>query len=1340
MVDEAGAAPAEEAIGRSLREAGFEVHSTLGRGGFGLVHGAVRATDGLEVAVKIGLRSGHDAEAEMQREAAHMRAARGPHVPDVIWHGTVAGRPCLVLARVRHPTLAVRMAERSGQPLDFAKTKRFALGLLDAVEQIHRAGIVHLDLKPENVLCADDGHASIVDFGLARKLGESRRSARVDGGEPVGTAEYMSPEQCDDDADLDVRSDVYSVGILLYELISGAPPFWGKAADVREAQRSRRPLPLPIGTEVPLAVDAVVRGCLSKDRTQRPSTIRDVRRALRQALGQYSPSMAAPPRPSQPPPTAGARKPRGHAGGAKEKRSVGLLFFEARASLAAMQTFVGAQGGEIAQSKGAQYVIAFGHGVSSNPAKPALSAAHRLIGSDVTSKVVVDVAQVTVEARPGSPSRFFGAVLMKQDRFPAAADPPGVTLTAAAVAVLPELRFSAAAGRDDRFVLAQQAASEGELTVTTFGMDGAPLIGRAEILRQICAAAAAATQGPTPGIFTVVGKSGYGRTHLASTFAETVQRSLPQSEVLRLAPQQDVLGQQGRTLPDMLRRLLDLPATIGRADARALFRERLGDAIAEQVWAAAAFTMGYLDARHPEVDRLAAAPGALRGAAARAAGEALKLRARKRPQVVVLDDAHLVDDAVLDALEYATLREDGAAIFACVFAADDFDERRPGFGTRAGTRARVELGALASEDAMKLARLLLYPVDHVPQAVLATLVERTQCIPRLLTELIRGLKREGIVRQNEAGTAHYIATDELDRLPDLPIVEWNARREIEALPPQLAAHARLASVLGVDFSVGEMDALASALERAGMAEDMQLDPSVGITRLVDAKILRRHRDGRFDFRTPLLRDTIYETVRPDRRRLLHTAAFEVYESATDMPAAHRRPRLALHAARSGQTERAAQEYLALGQEALAAQAYLPAEAAFGTALECLDEAGDDRFVTAARGRGLMRFRLGRNEDAVGDLRLARAHAHRLGDAALEADIMLDEATVLDWRFKVEEAAALVKAAHALASEPDPLLEVRLASNLTRVVSRAGDAEGCVRVGAQAAEKAARLGDAAYEARVITLLMVAPDCCKLGRFDDAERYFETVIAQAQAHSDLHHQAAAYINRSMLWFSLDRIDRVVSDLESATAIARKIGEAFLEANALNNLAQVLYWSGGQRGNGESRVAIRSEDELQAAAAHAARGLEVAIQLWGEHAPAVMGSELLVARIAAYRGEYEEAARLVRSIRARQAAAAGHETAGVGWGPGDDVLLEALELATSGADETRWAAHAAQAAAIELQHEDRLELLECRATAALREGRIEQGRALYVEAVELARQNQNLMSGRVLRNYARRFGTAA
>ena len=106
-------------------------------------------------------------------------------------------------------------------------------------------------------------------------------------------------------------------------------------------------------------------------------------------------------------------------------------------------------------------------------------------------------------------------------------------------------------------------------------------------------------------------------------------------------------------------------------------------------------------------------------------------------------------------------------------------------------------------------------------------------VPLLLVELCRGLKRDGVVRKTDKGT-WVLATDELERLPDLPLVQWLASRETESLPPDLLAHARLASVLGFEFNADEMEGVLQELERAGVAPETPLDASIGIRRLTDS--------------------------------------------------------------------------------------------------------------------------------------------------------------------------------------------------------------------------------------------------------------------------------------------------------------------------------------------------------------------------------------------------------------------------------------------------------------------------------------------------------------------------
>ncbi|MET0390867.1 MAG: protein kinase, partial [Polyangiales bacterium] len=1010
---------------------GYAVSRVLGRGGFGTVYAAQRTRDGAPVAIKLALGERPDADESLMREAVALRTVGPPTVPSVYDFGKVLERFYMVLEYVGLPTLADRIVEHGGpMPLDLFS--ELARGLLDALDAIHARGIVHRDLKPENIFIAPDGTARIIDFGLAREHQSRNEIIDATTMDDVGTAEYMSPEQCDGLAEADPRSDIYSLGVLFYELLSGAPPFWGQAADVREAHRSRRPMPLSLKFPCSPELDQLIRRCLAKDRTRRFDNVAQLRTELDAILN----STAA----AGPIGSAGAlrsRRPSDHKQptAAREKRTVGLVFFDSRSGLGSVQSVVTAAGGQIVQTNGSQYVAAFGHDVGDNPARVALVAAHRLSAARLAPRLLVDVASVSVQNRPDGSRRIFSPVFTKKDRFPSDADPPGVQLTAAANEVMPDLIATKVEGKGDRYVLPiQQFANE----TTTFGVQLSPLVGRDAIVQTLFDTARTALTSDVPALITVLAEPGYGRSHLATVAAERIERGLlPAVEVIRLTAQEGLMRTASQALPELLRRVLDLPRTTPPQDGKPLLLEKLGEA-AEGSWAAAAHALGWIDAEHPEVRRLAAAPGALRLASARAAGEALRRRAKQRPVALLLDDAHLADEPTLDALEYVTMKDAPAPLWVCVLARASFSTSRPTWGTRAAHAHKLVLPALEQADAVALARRLLLPAEYIPEAVLVRLAARTQGVPRLLVELARGLKRDGFVRRAERGTGYYLAIEELDKLPDLPIVQWNAIREVEALPPQLAGHARLASVLGANFSAGEVEALLAILERDEIPEDMQLDADVGIQRLVDAGILVRHRSGLCDFRHSLLRETIYQQVPDAQRTRLHRAAFEAYRGLP-MQDNERLPRLALHAARSGEREVAAGAYLEIAQRYTRVQKYLEAEAAFGSALDNLADT-DDRTITAARGRGLMRSRLGRQEDALNDLRRARERAHARGDRPCEIELMLDEATVLDWTRDMNQSAALVRGVQALDEPLSPLLRARLTMSLARSHHRQGETE------------------------------------------------------------------------------------------------------------------------------------------------------------------------------------------------------------------------------------------------------------------------------------------------------------
>jgi serine/threonine protein kinase/tetratricopeptide (TPR) repeat protein len=1293
-----------------LTERGYRLTKLLGRGGFGSVYAAERTSDHARVAIKLALRTQPSAIDSLQREAASLRAVGPPHVPSVFEAGQITQGFYVAMERLAAQTLAERMLELGG-PAPLELFGSIAYAMLTPIEAVHERGLVHCDLKPENIFIVEHGYARLIDFGLSRSLvapvGELETTDAVD---DAGTAEYMSPEQCDG-LPCDRSSDIYSVGIVLYELLSGAPPFWGQATDVREAQRSRRPPPISRKVRCPPELVQLIRRCLAKDRMRRFSDIPALRNALDHALHSRLPSL----RPQSMRPSI-IRLPRRSlplklAAAPKEKRAMGLVFFASSQGVGNVQSTVTSSGGQIVHTSGTQYVAAFGHDVGENPARVALLAAHRMLAASIAQRLLVDVATVSVQNRPDGSRRIISALLTNADRFPTADDPVGVSFTSAAFDVLPDLELRPLTRRPDRYTLSKTQE------LSAFAAQLSPLIGRDDTLGELWASAAQAKGAAEPALVTVLAPAGYGRTHLAGFAAHELGRAAQGFDVIWLSARE---GSVAQVLPELLRRVLDLPKTQPE-NKRALLISRLGDT-GEATWAAVAHALDWLEAAHPDVRRLAAAPGALRFASARAAGDALWRRAADKPIAVLLDDAHLADEATLDALEYATMKGARASIWVCVLAPLSFAGSRPSWGSRAAHAQRIVLSELAPKHAVELARRLLLPAEYTPEAVLLKLAGRTQGVPRLLVELVRGLKRDGFVRKSERGTGYYLAADELHKLPDLPIVQWNATREIEALPQQLAGHARLASVLGSSFTAAELEAVISVLDRGDVPEDMRLDASVGVQRLVDSGVLVREPSGLCDFRQDILRDMIYKLVPDAQRTRLHRAAFEAYCSL-DIPESMRLPRLAMHAARCGEREFAAIASLELARRCLRAQAYLEAEAAYSGALDNLSET-DERAVEAARGRGLMRWRLGRHEGALVDLRKARELARASAALELEQEIMLDEATVLDWAREFSASVALVRAVEAMNAPLSPLLRARLAMGIARCHMRQGETEATIRMATEAAQLAAALGDEGYETRIIAELMVATFLAVESKLEAAERSFAHLIAEAESRGDLHHVSAALGNRALLWHGLRDVERLFADLGRAAQLGRELGEAPLEYVGVYNLAESEYVLG----------------RLHSAREHAQRMLELSRQQFGEINREVSVSELLLARIALYDDDLPGARALARNIRERIARGRSVGDAEAELEPSPEVLLQMVELASSAAPLSTWRTLCERVRSLELQPMELVELLERAALASAQLGEWTYGRELYREALDLLTQKPSLINERVMRRLGPIFGEQA
>ena len=272
----------------------YEVGELIGRGGMAEVHIGYDRRLGRTVAIKI-LRSDLARDPSFQnrfrREAQSAAALNHPAIvavydtgEDVVTEptGVVAHVPFIVMEYVEGHT--VRDILRDGAAVPIEEALEITVGVLSALEYSHHAGIVHRDIKPANVMLTPTGAVKVMDFGIARAVADSA-ATMTQTQAVIGTAQYLSPEQARGEQ-VDARSDLYSTGCLLFELLTGRPPFTGDSpvAVAYQHVRENAPTPSSVASDVPEALDRVVLKALAKDRTARYQTADEFRADLEAVL------------------------------------------------------------------------------------------------------------------------------------------------------------------------------------------------------------------------------------------------------------------------------------------------------------------------------------------------------------------------------------------------------------------------------------------------------------------------------------------------------------------------------------------------------------------------------------------------------------------------------------------------------------------------------------------------------------------------------------------------------------------------------------------------------------------------------------------------------------------------------------------------------------------------------------------------------------------------------------------------------------------------------------------------------------------------------------------------
>ena len=276
------------------RIAHYQIVEQLGRGGMGIVYRATDTKLGRQVALKFLPESTGQAAGMLDRftrEARSAAALNHPHICTIYEIGEHEGRPFIAMELLEGRTLADQIG---GRPLPIGVSIDLALQIASALGVAHTSGIIHRDIKPANIFITASGAAKILDFGLAKSVGPTAPPGAPDGattaddgnltgiGSTLGTIAYMSPEQARGQ-ELDGRSDLFSLGLVLYEMVSGRQAFGGETtAVIFDGILNRTPrAPSELNSDVPPDLERIIAKAIEKDRDARYQTAADISNDLR---------------------------------------------------------------------------------------------------------------------------------------------------------------------------------------------------------------------------------------------------------------------------------------------------------------------------------------------------------------------------------------------------------------------------------------------------------------------------------------------------------------------------------------------------------------------------------------------------------------------------------------------------------------------------------------------------------------------------------------------------------------------------------------------------------------------------------------------------------------------------------------------------------------------------------------------------------------------------------------------------------------------------------------------------------------------------------------------------
>jgi tetratricopeptide (TPR) repeat protein len=840
------APPVVRSPGDIVRER-FVIERFAGSGGMGTVYRALDRATGRPVALKFVTREGEGDE-RFAREARVLADLRHPAIVQYIAHGTTAqGQSFLAMEWLDGEDLRDRLA-RGG--LDVTQSIALVRRVAEGLGAAHSRGIVHRDVKPSNVMLAggDTSAPKLLDFGIARfdrATASPTSPPMTRTGVVLGTVGYMSPEQATAEPAIDARADVFSLGCLLFECLTGRPAFSGAhvvavlAKVLREdAVRLRELRP-----ELPEALEDLVARMLAKERDVRPRDGTEVAFALAGIAGTSG----------LPAPQEGGPRPTALGGG--EQRLLSVILADAPGGAGAFRDEVERYGGELTVlADGTRLITLSGRGGSTEQVARAASCAMAMREALPVARVVLATGRVQTTGRG-----LVGPVIDRAASLLSAAGRGGVRIDEVTAGLL-DTRFEV---RSDAGTLVLLGRREELETPRTLLGKATPFVGREKELALLEATFGECVAEPVARAVLVTAPAGVGKSRLRHELVERVRK---QDDARIVAVRGDPVGAGSAfgLVRQIVRNAVGLREGSPRADQRAALEQHLRVHFEGETLAHIADFLGDLvgapsgpDAATPPLRAARNDPRTMSDWLRRSFEQWLEAEAKLRTVLVVVEDLHWGDSASIGYLGDGLRTLADRPLMILAFARPEVHDLFPALW--AGLVQEIRLPGLTRRAGERLVRACLG--GHAAPDLVGRLVDRADGNAFYLEELIR-----------------KVADGPDDALPETVLVLAHSR--LERLEADARRLLRAASVFGEVFWEGGVSALVGGSLADGVGDWLRS--------LVDREVLVRSRGSKFPeereyaFRHGLLREAAYAALTDADRTTGHRLAGEWLERTGEL--------------------------------------------------------------------------------------------------------------------------------------------------------------------------------------------------------------------------------------------------------------------------------------------------------------------------------------------------------------------------------------------------------------------------------------------------------------------------